>query len=259
MPLLNGHPSASESGTAVGPGKNNGLESVDKGLTLKETGKLALKFSILWFLANYFASACLSYTTVASATILGSTISIWTLTCGAIFCVEKFTPRKLLAVLASLAGAALISSIDVSGSPSDESNRGSFPFKSARELAVGDAMAFVSAIMYGIYAVLLKKCIGNESRVNMPLFFGMVGLSNVLFLWPGFLILHLTNIESFQLPPTRRIATIVLLNSVGSLVSDFSWAYAMLLTSPLVVSVGLSLNIPLSLIGQMVMITTPGR
>lgn len=31
-----------------------------------------------------------------------------------------------------------------------------------------------------------------------------------------------------------------------------SWAYAMLLTTPLVVTVGLSLSIPLSLIGEMI-------
>ena len=31
------------------------------------------------------------------------------------------------------------------------------------------------------------------------------------------------------------------------------WAYAMLLTSPLVVTVGLSLTIPLSLVGQMIL------
>ena len=35
-----------------------------------------------------------------------------------------------------------------------------------------------------------------------------------------------------------------------SFISDISWAYAMLLTSPLVVTVGLNLTIPLSLIGQ---------
>ncbi len=42
-------------------------------------------------------------------------------------------------------------------------------------------------------------------------------------------------------------------NSTVSLVSDMCWAYAMLLTSPLVVTVGLSLTIPLSLIGQMIL------
>lgn len=43
-----------------------------------------------------------------------------------------------------------------------------------------------------------------------------------------------------------------MLNSISSFVSDMSWAYAMLLTTPLVVTVGLSLTIPLSLIGEMI-------
>ena len=41
-------------------------------------------------------------------------------------------------------------------------------------------------------------------------------------------------------------------NGTISLLSDIAWAYAMLLTSPLVVTVGLSLTIPLSLVGQVV-------
>jgi len=45
---------------------------------------------------------------------------------------------------------------------------------------------------------------------------------------------------------------IILANSIASFFSDMSWAYAMLLTTPLVVTVGLSLTIPLSLIGEMI-------
>ncbi|KAF2258270.1 hypothetical protein CC78DRAFT_126677 [Lojkania enalia] len=222
-----------------------------EGLTLRETVKLSLEFCLLWFSANYFAAACLEYTTVASSTILASTSSIWTLLCGSLLRVERFTLRKLIGVMASLAGIALISSIDVSGD-TDE-NRGSFPHKTPKELAIGDIMAGLSAMLYGFYAVFMKKRIGDESRVNMPLFFGLVGLFNVVLLWPGLIILSLTGIETFELPPTNRILTIVLVNSASSLVSDFCWAYAMLLTSPLIVTVGLSLTIPLSLIGQMIL------
>lgn len=39
---------------------------------------------------------------------------------------------------------------------------------------------------------------------------------------------------------------------MSSFISDVSWAFAMLLTTPLVVTVGLSLTIPLSLIGEMI-------
>ena len=42
------------------------------------------------------------------------------------------------------------------------------------------------------------------------------------------------------------------MNSASSLISDYCWAYATLLTSPLLVTVGLSLTIPLSLVGQMI-------
>jgi solute carrier family 35 protein F5 len=223
----------------------------EDGLTLWETVKLSLEFCILWFLANYFAAACLEYTTVASSTILASTSSIWTLLSGTIMRVERFTLRKFAGVCASLVGVILISSVDVSGS-TDE-NRGSFPHKTPRELAIGDTMAFVSAVLYGFYAVFMKKRIGDESKVNMPLFFGLVGTANVLLLWPGFFILHWTGIETFELPPTHKILTIVMVNSASSLVSDFCWAYSMLLTSPLIVTVGLSLTIPLSLVGQMVL------
>ena len=165
--------------------------------------------------------------------------------------VEKFTLRKLIGVLASLAGIILISSVDLSGS--NDKNRGSFPHKSQDQIAIGDALAFASAILYGIYTTLMKKRMGDESRVDMLLFFGLVGLFNVITLLPGFAVLHYTGVELFELPPTRRILTIVLVNSATSLVSDFCWAYAMLLTSPLVVTVGLSLTIPLSLIGQIIL------
>jgi solute carrier family 35 protein F5 len=228
-----------------------GKTTEEEGLTLKATATLALEFCLLWFLANYFAAACLEYTTVASSTILASTSSIWTLLSGSLMRVERFTLSKLLGVCASLAGVVLISMVDVSGE-TDE-NRGSFPHKTPRELAIGDVMAFVSAVLYGFYAVFMKKRIGDESRVNMPLFFGLVGAWNTVLLWPGFFILHFTGVERFELPPTKRILTIVLVNSASSLVSDFCWAYSMLLTSPLIVTVGLSLTIPLSLVGQIVL------
>ncbi|RDW94925.1 vacuolar membrane protein [Coleophoma crateriformis] len=228
------------------------LREPESMLSVRETSWLSLEFCLLWFIANYLVAACLEYTSVGSSTILTSTSSIWTLIFGSMVHVESFSVRKLIGVLASFIGIILISSVDLSGKDND-SNRGNFPHKSQAEIAVGDAMALGSALMYGLYTVVMKKRIGNEDRVNMPLFFGLVGLFNVLFLWPGFLVLHYTGIESFQLPPTGKIWTIVLVNSVSSFVSDYCWAYAMLLTTPLVVTVGLSLTIPLSLVGQMVL------
>lgn len=121
--------------------------------------------------------------------------------------VEVFTLNKLIGVLATLAGVVLTSSVDLSGD--NEKNRGTFPHKSQKELAIGDVLAFASAIMYGIYTTVLKKKVGSEARVNMTLFFGFVGLFNSIVLLPGLVVFHFSGLEKFQFPPTRRIWAIV--------------------------------------------------
>jgi solute carrier family 35 protein F5 len=129
--------------------------------------------------------------------------------------VERFTLRKFLGVIASLMGIILISRVDISkpetGDATAADNGGSsFPHKTPTEIAIGDAMAAFSAILYGVYTIVMKKQVGDESRVNMPLFFGLVGFFNLVLLWPGFFILHWTGVESFSLPDTQRVWTIIL-------------------------------------------------
>ncbi|KAI0398339.1 hypothetical protein F5Y17DRAFT_411959 [Xylariaceae sp. FL0594] len=226
-------------------------QSDDKKLPFLETAKLSLEFAMIWFVGNYFSSACLEYTSVASVTILTSTSSVWTLMFCAILRIEPFSVPKLVGVLASLSGVILISLVDLSGNGNDE-DRGSFPHKTQAQIAIGDAMALFSAVVYGLYVVTMKVRVGNEDRVNMSLFFGLVGTFSCLLLWPLFFILHFTGIEPFELPPNGKVWAIILMNSLSSFISDISWAYAMLLTTPLVVTVGLSLTIPLSLIGEMI-------
>lgn len=117
-------------------------------------------------------------------------------------------------------------------------------------------MAAFSAFIYGVYTITLKRTTSSAARegksLNMPLFFGLVGLINTVLLFPLFPILSALKIETFQSPPTPRVWTILLVNSFSSLLSDICWAYAMVLTSPLVVTVGLSLTIPLSLVGELI-------
>lgn len=115
----------------------------------------------------------------------------------------------------------------------------------------GDFLALLGAFFYGCYAVFLKLRIQRESRVNMPLFFGFVGLFNVFLLWPAFILLHICGIESFQFPPNGAIWAMVAINAlVGTCLSDYLWLLSVLMTTPLVVTLGLSLTIPLTLFGD---------
>ncbi|KAI5806983.1 thiamine-repressible mitochondrial transport protein THI74 [Geopyxis carbonaria] len=213
-------------------------------LNTRETMRLSAEFCLLWFIANYFSSYCLAFTTVSSATVLQSTSGMFTLLIGAALRVERFTFTKLLSVVASLIGISLVSTADLSPAPMMSGN-------TPLEIIVGDGMALFSALAYGTYITLLKSRVGSESRVDMQLFFGFVGLFNVLCLWPGLIILHYTGTETFEMPGDRRVWAIVLVNASITLVSDYCWAYSMLLTTPLIVTLGLSLTIPLAMLGQM--------
>lgn len=188
------------------------LKDSSSRLDARATARLALEFSLLWFLANFSQATCLEYTSVASATILFSTSSIWTLLYGHWTGVEVFTYRKLLAVLASLAGVSLVALGDFSGQSDDQ--RGHFPHKEPAEIAAGDVIALLSAVLYGVYVTRFKHNVGDESRVDMLLFLACVGLANVLLLWPGFFLLHWTGLETFEWPSTDRVVLILLVSTV---------------------------------------------
>lgn len=75
-------------------------------------------------------------------------------------------------------------------------------------------LAFISAIFYAIYVVFLKVKIRSESRIDMRMFLGFVGLFNLLTCWPVGVLLHWFRIETFELP-NMSVQWYALLASVG--------------------------------------------
>ncbi|ANB11511.1 hypothetical protein AWJ20_4328 [Sugiyamaella lignohabitans] len=209
--------------------------------TTRETAILSSQFAVLWFISNLLNNASYVYTSVDSATIISCTSSFFTLIVGSIFGVEKFNYTKLAALCMSIFGVWLISH-------SDENSESSPP-----TALYGNCLALGSAFLYGVYTTLLKTKVGDESRIDTRLFFGFVGLVNIIALWPLLIILHYTGIETFGLPHSARVWELLIINSISILVSDFSWIMAMLMTSPLLVTVGLSATIPLAMVGEMVL------
>ncbi len=96
--------------------------------------------------------------------------------------------------------------------------------------------------------MLLKTRIGSEDRISMPLMFGIVGAINVVCLWPILPVLHFSGIEPFSLPPSPQIWAGILVNMCITFVSDFIYLLAMLKSSPLITTLGLSLTIPLAVV-----------
>lgn len=101
----------------------------------------------------------------------------------------------------------------------------------------------------------------------MQLFFGFVGMFNIIVMIPMAGLLHLSGFEEFSLPKTRNEWGAVLVNvNLSNLLrdyikwcfskmfitwsSDYLYVLAMLKTTPVVVTIGLSLTIPLAVIGD---------
>ncbi|CAI4673922.1 BAQ_1a_G0040200.mRNA.1.CDS.1 [Saccharomyces cerevisiae] len=223
-----------------------------KRLTLYETIKLSAEFCILWFTANLVTNASLAFTSVASQTILSTTSSFFTLFIGAICHVESLSKSKVLGSFISFVGIIMVTKSDshqryqrhIADVSSDDND--------AVQVLIGNLLALAGAVLYGVYSTLLKREVGDETRVNMKIFFGFVGLFNLLFLWPSLIVLDFFGWEPFSLPKDPKVVVIIFVNCLITFVSDFCWAKAMLLTSPLTVTVGLSITIPLAMFGDVI-------
>ena len=101
--------------------------------------------------------------------------------------------------------------------------------------------------------VLLPVCVPDAEAVHMPSLFGMMGVVNTLALLPLFPLLHYGGVEIFELPPSRSATISLLVNAATSTVlPDMLLAQAIMMTSPLVATLGLSLMIPLSVFADYV-------
>lgn len=231
-------------------GIDDAKDGADEAVPLWETVMLSLQFIVLWFTANLVTNASLSYTSVASQTILSLTSSFFTLIVGYLYSIEKITSSKILGIVLSFGGVLIVTKID---SSAETVPSGSSP----AVVLWGNFLALAGALVYGIYTILLKHKITKpnttkERVLNTHLFFGFVGLFCLLFFWPFILVLHFTSIERFELPRGSYVLGLLLTNALITFISDFCWCKAVLFTSPLTVTVGLSLTIPLAMVGDWV-------
>ncbi|KAJ8256004.1 hypothetical protein COCON_G00198680 [Conger conger] len=217
------------------------LKTVGK-LTVTEVAKISFFFCFVWFLANLSYQEALSDTQVAIVNILSSTSGLFTLILAAVFpsnSSDRFTLSKLLAVVLSMGGVALVS-LSGSDDPDDKGALGSF-------------WALAGAVLYAVYIVMIKRKVEREDKLDIPMFFGFVGLFNLLLLWPGFFLLHYTGFEAFELPSKLVWMYIIINGLIGTVLSEFLWLWGCFLTSSLIGTLALSLTIPLSIIADMCM------
>jgi len=209
----------------------------------------ALQLAPSYFCLNYTYFFSLDLTSVSTTMILSASTGLWTLLFSRLLLGQPLTRFRLLTVAVSLVGISLIP-----GAARGRGHGGGSPAAGAAGAAAaaasgmsGDALALMSAAASGLYMVLLPVTLPEKEAVHMPSLFGMMGLVCATALLPLFPLLHYSGIERFELPPSRQATLALLVNAATSTVlPDLLLAKAVMMTSPLVATLGLSMMIPLS-------------
>ncbi|XP_015440077.1 PREDICTED: solute carrier family 35 member F5 isoform X2 [Dufourea novaeangliae] len=210
--------------------------------SVQKVAKIALMFCLLWFMANYMHQISLVKTEAGVVTVLSSTSSLFTLFLAAFFPSnggDKFTLSKLVAVSVSILGLVLVGLSDLT----IETNR----------IPTGIILALVSAFFYAAYIVFLTRKVDHEDKMDIPMFFGFVGLFSLTLLWPLFFILHYGHWEEFEWPDTHQWTFLIINGLIGTVLSEVLWLWGCFLTSSLIATLAVSLVMPMSMIADVLL------
>ncbi len=224
----------------------------------------AAKLSPFWFISNYAYNASLQHTSISSSTVLVNTGSLFTFLIALTMRDEKFSCWKLLGVLFGTAGSILTGFHDAKNAGGDAGNgrmlllfgemtRNLDGSRDEDDLHVwGDILSVISASFYGIYTVMVRVlCPQDESLMSMQLFFGYVGMWNMVVLSP--VAIYQVGIAHSATLSALVFGCLVVTGLFNNVLSDYLWARSVVLTSATAASVGLGLTIPFAFLTDVVM------
>ena len=249
-----------------------GSDSVAVGGTVSETGdasahgepaqryshlqtfRIGMIMTPLWFLANCSYNMSLSQTSITSSTIISTTSTLWTFCFAVCAKAERFSAMAMVGILMTMAGSLLTGLHDELTVESD--NAGVNETVSGEDGGIkgsiwGDILSLFSAMMYGVYSTTLRVLCPDDEFISMPLMFGYLGVCTSLFFFPIFAYLLVTG--ELQGLGLGLVGWICLKSLGNNVLADYFWARAVVLTSPTVVAVGLSITVPLAFLSDFVL------
>lgn len=194
-------------------------------------------WSALFYFGNcYLGAAALKYTSASNQTIFSTTSAIWSLIIGILFKIERFTIGKVISVICSIIGIFMITfrdSIHAFTTGTDN---------------FGDLIAIIGACSYSCFLIVLRLKLGEQTdSKNDSLLYGYIGLITLVLGFPVLLICNYFGWESLSLPNSKTLLSMFILSSILGTASDYFASKASVITSPLIVSLSLSIGIPINI------------
>lgn len=196
--------------------------------------RLSGTIGLLWLCAQWIFNVSLLYTSVATNTVLSSTSSVWTFVFSLLICHDPFRWLSFGAASLSFLGCAIVAL----------QNPRSLNESAVANSMLGDGLALASAAMFALASVMLRRWAPEEFDTGF--FMGMNGLL-VLGLSPALLAgADCLGLEQFQYPSAHTLAFLALNALLGCTFANYLYTSALLLLSPLIATVCMSLSIPIS-------------
>eukprot|EP00826_Nyctotherus_ovalis_P017495 TRINITY_DN15159_c0_g1_i3.p1 TRINITY_DN15159_c0_g1~~TRINITY_DN15159_c0_g1_i3.p1 ORF type:complete len:396 (-),score=76.45 TRINITY_DN15159_c0_g1_i3:42-1229(-) len=196
---------------------------------------VATVLGILGVAQCYLYNLAVEYTSVSSNMILHDTSDVFVY----IFCIMllgwKFSWTRFFAVFISVIGVFLIGYSD------------SYDSQQASSLK-GDLISLSSTVFYGLLLTMTKVYIVDEDVMDWPKFFLYTGLSTLVIWIPVLWILHVTRLETFELPNRPTLYMLLLTGLLNYVIADYTFNLATVLLDPLLVDLGLGAISPLAMV-----------
>jgi solute carrier family 35 protein F5 len=220
-------------------------------LAVQRAARAGLLVAPVWFAANCTYNYGMSMTSITSSTVISSSSSAFTLLLSAVWLRERVTVLKLLGVALCWTGNALTAVGDGDGGEATHNathNATDAPSGAGADDATfrGDAVCLLSALLYACYTTLIRRL----EPPDLSLFFGFLGLATLTLFGPAVLLLHLSGLEDLAALTPTIFGLLVTKGLLDNVLSDYLWAIGVLLTSPTVATVGMSLTVPLAMLSD---------
>ena len=206
---------------------------------LRATLRASLLICPVWFLAQLAFNSAFSLTSVLSVTVLSNTAGVLTYLLSMAVLGEALAGGKVAGVLLCFAGAGLFAAGDLDTAGFEGGS------------ALGNALVLGSAALYAVYTVGIKRLVPEGA--SMDLFFGLMGLCNTIFFGAVALALWASGGLHMGSKPPEAWAAIFAKGFFDNCLSELAWGWAILLLGPTVATVALTMQVPLTLLADLLL------